>query len=39
MIYLIVGVNYVYQSNIGMGIVFGAYALANLGLLMAGGNL
>lgn len=35
-VYIIVGLNYFIQGNSGMGIAFVAYAVANIGLYMAG---
>lgn len=36
LLYSLTSLSYFYNSNTGMGIVFAGYALANIGLLMAG---
>ncbi len=38
-IYTIVSLNYLYQHHYGFALVFGAYALGNIGLIIAGGNI
>ena len=38
-IYVAVGINYLSQDNIGMAIVFVAYAVANAGLYFAGSTV